>query len=78
MHFHISFSDGVLQTRAELDQRIGEILQDAQRELDVQGTHESIGGRSAELIRLAHARHGQPVVVLIDEYDKPILEIKPA
>jgi hypothetical protein len=70
----ISFADGVLQSRAELDQRIFEILGDAQRELGVQGTYKSIAGRFAELIRLAHEQHGQPVVVLIDEYDKPILD----
>jgi Predicted AAA-ATPase/PD-(D/E)XK nuclease superfamily len=70
----ISFSDGVLQSRAELDQRIFEILQDTQRELGVQSEHESIEGYFAELIRLAHALHGERVVVLIDEYDKPILD----
>ena len=70
----ISFSDGVLHSRSELDERINEILGDAERELDVTCQHESIGGRFAELIRLVHARHGERVVVLIDEYDKPILD----
>jgi hypothetical protein len=73
----ISFSDGVLQSRAELDQRIGEILHDAERDLGVQtdyATYATIGGRFAELIRQAQRRAGLPVVVLIDEYDKPILD----
>ena len=70
----ISFADGVLQSRAELERRIFEILGDAQRELGVQGTYESIASRFAELIRLAHEQHGQSAVVLIDEYDKPILD----
>ena len=35
---------------------------------------DSVGGRLAELIRQAHAQFGAPVVVLVDEYDKPILD----
>jgi hypothetical protein len=70
----ISFSDGVLPGRAELDRRIDEILRDAARELGVQTDYQTISGRFAELIRLVHDRFGAPVVVLIDEYDKPILD----
>ena len=70
----ISFSDGVLQTRAELDEKILECLQENRQRLGVQGAHRSISGQLSELIRLAHERHGQRVVVLIDEYDKPILD----
>ena len=49
----ISFSDGVLQNRAELDQRISEILIDNQKRLGVTCTHESLGGQLSELIALA-------------------------
>ena len=70
----VSFSDGVLQSRAQLDQRIEEILQDNERRLGLQSEHLSIGGRFADLIRQAHEATGQRAVVLIDEYDKPILD----
>ena len=70
----ISFSDGVLQNRAKLDQRISEILRDNQKRLGVKCTHESLGGRLNELITLVHEKTGQRAVVLIDEYDKPILD----
>ena len=70
----VSFSDGVLQSRAQLDQRISEILSDNQKRLGVTCTHESLGGRLSELITLAHEKTGQRAVVLIDEYDKPILD----
>lgn len=70
----VSFSDGVLQNRAELDQRISEILIDNQKRLGVSCTHESLGGQLSELIALVHAKTGQRAVVLIDEYDKPILD----
>lgn len=70
----ISFSDGVLRDRAELDQRIEEILQDNQTRIGVTCTHQSLGGQFAELIALTHQKTGQRAVVLIDEYDKPILD----
>jgi len=70
----ISFSDGMLQSRTELDTRIHEILQDNEIELGVQAQRRTVNGRFAELIRLVHERHGAPAVVLVDEYDKPILD----
>lgn len=70
----ISFGEGVLATRADLDAKIREMLLDNQQRLGVQCTHESISGQFAQLLRLAHQKHGERVVVLIDEYDKPILD----
>jgi len=70
----ISFGDGVLQSRAELDERIHELLLDNQRRLGVTCTHTSVSGQLSELIFLAHQASGQRVVVLVDEYDKPILD----
>ena len=70
----ISFADGMLQSRTELDTRIHEILQDNEMELGVQAQRRTVNGRFAELIRLVHEHHGAPAVVLVDEYDKPILD----
>ena len=70
----ISFADGVLRSRAELDQKIDEILAYHQRRLQVQWRNASVSGRFAELIQCAEQQHGQRVVVLVDEYDKPILD----
>ena len=70
----ISFSDGVLQSRAELDEKIRECLQENQVRLGVRCTHHSISGQFSELVQRAHEHFGQRVVILIDEYDKPILD----
>ncbi|MBK7000388.1 MAG: ATP-binding protein [Rhodoferax sp.] len=70
----INLGDGVLRSRVELDHRIEEILGDHERRLGVQVLHSSISGRFANLLREAHAKSGQRVVVLVDEYDKPILD----
>jgi len=70
----ISFAGGVVQNRAELDEKIREILDDQQRRLGWVCTHSSLSGRFGELIRGLHEQSGQRVVVLVDEYDKPILD----
>ena len=36
--------------------------------------HEDVAGCFSELIRAAKAKYGRSVVVLVDEYDKPILD----
>ncbi len=70
----LSFADGVLHSRAELDAKINELLTDQETRLGVRSPHQSISGRFHGLIQAAHAHTGQRVVVLVDEYDKPILD----
>ena len=70
----LSFSDGVLQSREELEQKTAEMLDDHAKRLNVTLTHGSLTGRLAELIREARREHGEKAVVLVDEYDKPILD----
>ncbi len=70
----ISFGGGVVRSRAELDDKIREVLDDNARRLDVAAEAPSLSGRFSRLIQAAHAATGQRVVVLVDEYDKPILD----
>ncbi len=71
----IDFSDGMLQTRESLDKRIYEILFENATRLKLTPTQGlSIPGTFGELIRLAVEKYGNPAVVLVDEYDKPILD----
>ena len=70
----LDFAAGVVQSRAELDEAIRERLGANQRRLGISCECHSIAGWFAELIEHARDRHGQPVVVLVDEYDKPILD----
>ena len=70
----ISFSDGVLHSHQALDEKIREILSAQQKRHGISCRNTSISGWLAELIQGLHERHGQRVVVLIDEYDKPILD----
>jgi len=70
----ISFGGGIVHSRAELDQKIGEQLRINQDALGLRCTETGSGACFAQLLRLAHAATGQRAVVLVDEYDKPILD----
>ena len=72
----LDFAGGVVQTRAELDQRIRWLLREnAERlALSCDWAHNDIPGCFSDLMRAAHEATGQRVVVLVDEYDKPILD----
>ncbi len=71
----LSFGGGVVQTRSELDRRILALLRKNQEALGVDCRDQTdIAGCFAELIAGAHAATGERVVVLVDEYDKPILD----
>lgn len=71
---HISFGAGYARSVDDLRVAFEEILYDHQKLHDIQFGKKSLKGRFSELIEILAKRHGQNVVVLIDEYDKPILD----
>ncbi|MCL2849118.1 MAG: ATP-binding protein [Micrococcales bacterium] len=71
----ISFASGVGPTHEGLDERTHEILADNEQRLGVPTGSGTIPGRLSMLVRNAEAAYGQRVVVLVDEYDKPILDV---
>ncbi len=70
----LDFAAGVLRNREELDKAIYEMLAANQQRLGVNCKAESVPGCFGDLIRYAREKHGQRVVILVDEYDKPILD----
>jgi len=72
----IDFAAGVLRNREELDRRIYRILQENQDRLGLECTHagNDIPGCLQEIIQQAYEKYGSRVVILVDEYDKPILD----
>lgn len=72
----LDFGSGVLENRAALDRRIGRLLKENAERLGVRYEPEGndIPGCFGDLIRHAQAATGRRVVVLVDEYDKPILD----
>ncbi len=72
---HISFNDGGLKTDAEMQRRLGSILAENCRRLGLDCPDLSdTSGSFRQLILDAHAKYQQRVVILVDEYDKPILD----
>jgi hypothetical protein len=71
----LSFGSGVLRNREELDLRIRQLLRENRERLALDAPPATdIAGEFSELVRRAYRKYGQPVVLLIDEYDKPILD----
>ncbi len=73
----IDLGQGEVRNRAELEQRLHEQIDDHVARLGVKLRHQSLSGRFGELIREAAQQAGQRTVVLVDEYDKPILDHLP-
>ncbi len=71
---HISFGSGVFRTLEDLKLRIFKILKENQEKLGIASKEENVRELFIELIREVCKIHHQKVVVLIDEYDKPILD----
>lgn len=71
----IDFASGTLQNRQELDKRILRILTNNEQRLGVHVDKENdIPGYLGELIQKTKTKYGKQVVILVDEYDKPILD----
>ncbi|MDR3352751.1 MAG: AAA family ATPase, partial [Zoogloeaceae bacterium] len=70
----ISFAEGIMESRVELNTRISDILMENEQRLELKKGFGELPGRFIRLIQAAEAKFGQRVVVLVDEYDKPILD----
>lgn len=70
----LSFGGGHLKDLESLQTSVHEQLLDLEIDSEVQARHQSAAGRLRHLIRALHRQTGQQVAVLVDEYDKPILD----
>ncbi len=70
----ISFGGGVFESRNILDKTIQSILNNHALSNSIKLTEDSIHLRFRELIQQLSAKYNQRVVILVDEYDKPILD----
>ncbi len=72
----IDLSQGVFTTREDVIKELDNQLQLNAKRLNIELSFRDVIGRFEELIYQAVTKYGQNVVVLIDEYDKPLLETK--
>ena len=71
---HISFGAGVCRSIEDIRISFDEILYDHTQEYGISLVKKSLKGKFAELIYLLSQQENQQVVILVDEYDKPILD----
>ncbi len=71
----ISFNDGDFKTDEGFKQTLFEVMRSNQQDLKISCDDSlSISGCFRDLIKLAYLKYNKKVVILIDEYDKPILD----
>ncbi len=71
---YISFGSGVIENKKILLKTIESILKEYSEEEGIELKEELFNKRFFELIKALFKKYQQKVVVLIDEYDKPILD----
>ena len=70
----LSFGGGDFKEPEHLKSRLMEQLAAAERRAGVAVDYATAPGRFASLLEALHEQAGRPVAVLVDEYDKPILD----
>lgn len=71
---HISFGAGIFKDTDSLNLRFNYLLSRFEEEYEVKLNEKNISDRFDELVRKISEKQNQKVVILIDEYDKPILD----
>jgi len=71
---HISFGSGVIETREILDKSIHSLIMENAKIYSIDITENTLHFQFKELIQKLYQKYQQSVVILIDEYDKPILD----
>ena len=70
----LSFGSGHFREPGYLHEEVMDQLQILEEESEVVAHHDAAPARFRHLIRTLHQRTGRPVAILVDEYDKPILD----
>ena len=72
---HFSMAGGKHMEKAQLEEYLDYILQDEEKKWGIVPNSKGANTRFMELIKVAHQQTGRQVVVLIDEYDAPLLDV---
>ena len=70
----LSFGSGNFKEPGHVERRLMEQLAAIERRATIAPEYSTAPGRLASILEALHEQAGQPVAVLIDEYDKPILD----
>ena len=70
----LSFGSGNFKEPGHVERSLMEQLAAVERRATIAPEYSTAPGRFSSLLEALHERAGQPVAVLVDEYDKPILD----
>lgn len=73
--FHIDLSTGNYLNDGALEEILGGYLSAWEKQYEINNQFKDLGKRFQQVLHQAHIQTGQGAVVLIDEYDKPILDV---
>ena len=73
--FHVDFNGSVFTEKDALERMLEGYVSAWEQEYGKDPFNSGLGSRFAYVLRQAHLRTGRRCVVLIDEYDKPILDV---
>ena len=75
--FHVDFNGSNFTKQGILENRLGSYISDWEKQyaLDSGSIETDLGNRFMKVLKAAHEQSGRRVVVLVDEYDKPILDV---
>ena len=75
--FHVDFNGSDFTQEGVLEKRLNGYVSDWEKKygIDSQYNDLDLGGRFIKVLEAAHNQAGRRAVVLIDEYDKPILDV---
>lgn len=74
--FHIDFNSSDFTKEHVLEERLRDYVQKWEREYAVQANERlDVGARFQDVLEAAHKQTGRRAVVLVDEYDKPVLDV---
>jgi len=72
---HLDFAGENYQQRDALEKKLNKFLKKYEAEYDIPYEDDTLSGRFETIIQKAYERTGKQVVILVDEYDKPILDL---
>ena len=72
--FHLEFTGGNYTLEDGLESKLNSLLSDYEDAWGIANDNREFGDRFSRLLKAAHAQTGHRCVVLVDEYDKPLLE----
>ena len=73
--FHIDFNGENFMERGVLEAKLENAISCWEREYGTSPFHTTLGSRFQYVLKAAHQQTGKRAVVLIDEYDKPLLDV---